>query len=111
MNNDMQEIAGRIRTLLEQRGESQAELARTLDVDESAVSKLLAGRRGLAAAELARLCAHYGVSSDVLLFGVRDGAPVGALLRADAGADAVRVLERVENAFEDYRYVRALARR
>jgi len=109
MKNDMAEIAARIRALLEERADTQADLARVLEVDESAISKLLAGRRGLAAAELAALCAHYGVRSDNILFGVRQDG-VGAVLRADEDADAARVIARVEEAFADYRYVRALVK-
>jgi transcriptional regulator with XRE-family HTH domain len=108
MKNDMNEIAGRIRALLDERGESQADLARVLEIDGSAVSRLLKGQRGLAAGELAATCAHYGVSSDHILFGAADEEQVGAVLRADNDADATRVVELVEAAFADYRYVRAL---
>jgi transcriptional regulator with XRE-family HTH domain len=110
MKNDMIEIAARIRALLEERGDTQAELARVLDIDESAVSKLLSGRRGLAASELAALCEHYGVRSDVILFGVQEEL-TGAILRADGDADARNVIARVEGVFADYRYVRALVKR
>jgi transcriptional regulator with XRE-family HTH domain len=110
MKNDMVEIAARIRALLEERGDTQAHLARVLDVDESAVSKLLSGRRGLAAAELAALCEHYGVRSDTILFGAQNELLVGAVLRAEEDADAARVIARVEEAFADYRYVRALVK-
>lgn len=110
MQNDMLEIGGRIRALAEERGETQSQLGDALGIDATAVSKLFAGRRGLAASELATLCEHYGVSSDTVLFGHLEAEPVGALLRADLGADASRVIERVEKAFEDYRYLRALVR-
>ena len=108
MKNDMNEIAGRIRDLLAEREGTQADLARVLDVDDSAVSRLIKGERGLAAGELAALCAHYGVSSDQILFGRASDATVGVLLRANDGSDATRVVELVEGAFADYRYVRAL---
>ncbi len=107
MKNDMDEIVARIKDLLEERGDSQSDLARVLDIDESAVSRLMAGNRGLAAGELAALCDHYGVPSDTILFGTPPKM-VGALLRADADADARRVIARVEEAFNHYRYVRAL---
>jgi transcriptional regulator with XRE-family HTH domain len=107
MQNDMEEIARRIRTLLEERGDTQAQLARILSIDESGVSKLLAGRRGLAAGELAALCEHYGIRSDEILFPERQEM-VGAVLRADDGADATRILKRVEENFANFRYVRAL---
>lgn len=107
MKNDMVDIAARIRELLEQRGDTQADLARVLEIDESAVSKLLAGRRGLGAGELATLCEHYGVRSDAILFGAEPEL-VGAVLRADDGADSARLVSRVQEAFDDFRYVRAL---
>jgi transcriptional regulator with XRE-family HTH domain len=107
MQNDMLEIGARIRALMEDRGETQAQLGEVIGVDATAVSKLLSGRRGLAVSELASLCSHYGVDSDSVLFG-ENRELVGALLRADAGVDASRVIERVEGAFNDYRYVRAL---
>lgn len=107
MKDHMVEIAARIRALLEERGATQADLASVLELDESSISKLLNGRRGLAATELAALCEHYGVRSDLLLFGVRDD-PVGVVLRA---ADHPRVLGRIQEAFADYRYVRALVMR
>lgn len=107
MKNDMVEIAGRVRALLDERGATQADLARVLSLDESSVSKLLNGRRGLAVTELASLCEHYGVRSDTILFEAR-GAPVGALLHAEVHAP---VVVRVEEAFADYRYVRALVGR
>ena len=110
MQNDMLEIGARIRVLADDRGETQAKLGEVLGIDASAVSKLLSGRRGLAASELAALCEHYGVSSDGILFGAREAEPVGALLRADIAADAAGAIERVEKAFEDYRYLRALVR-
>lgn len=108
MRNDMNEIGERIRALLDDRGEAQADLARVLEVDGSAVSRLLKGERGLAAGELAAMCAHYGVSSDHILFGAADEELVGAVLRAEDGAEASRVVQLVEEAFADYRYVRAL---
>ena len=55
-----------------------------------------------------RLCEYYGVSSDHLLFGTDHREPTGVALRADEGADVTRVVDRVEAAFADYRYVRAL---
>lgn len=53
------------------------------------------------------MCAHYGVSSDHILFGATEEM-VGAVLRAEDGGDASRVVGLVEEAFADFRYVRAL---
>jgi transcriptional regulator with XRE-family HTH domain len=107
MNNDLKKIGARVRTIRQERGIAQAEFAGVLDVDETAISKIENGKRGLAAAELAQLCEYLQMSSDELLFGAQDQTS-GALLRAADGAPVQRVLERVERAFADYRYVKAL---
>lgn len=108
MDNHMQEIGQRIRALRDERGMTQGELAKALGMgDESVVSKIENGVRGLAAAELAEVCVFFGVRSDTLVFGTSE-EPVGALLRSEDDADARRVVERVEEAFADLRYVRAL---
>ena len=107
MNDDLEKIGLRVRAIRKEQGLGQTELARVLDVDETAISKIENGKRGLAAAELALLCERFGMRSDVLLFG-EEGMPSGALLRAGDGAQARRVVERVDRAFADYRYVKAL---
>jgi transcriptional regulator with XRE-family HTH domain len=109
VDDHMTEIGHRIRSLREQRGATQAELAAALEMtDESIISKVENGLRGLAAAELAGMCDFFGVRSDMIVFGETTDEPVGALLRADSSADAQRVVERMEEAFADLRYVRAL---
>jgi transcriptional regulator with XRE-family HTH domain len=107
MNDDLEKIGLRVRAVRKEQGLSQVELARVLGVEETAISKIENGKRGLAAAELAQLCERFGMRSDDLLFG-EEGAPSGALLRAGDGAQARRVVERVDRAFADYRYVKAL---
>ncbi len=107
MNDDLEKIGLRVRAIRKEQGLGQAELARVLDVDETAISKIENGKRGLAASELAVLCEHLKMPVDVFLFG-EEGMPSGALLRAGDGAQARRLVERVDRAFADYRYVKAL---
>jgi transcriptional regulator with XRE-family HTH domain len=107
MKDDLEEIGSRVRALRKARGQSQAHLAHVLEVDGTVISKIENGKRGLAAAELAQLCEHFGISSDEFLFGGQ-GAAAGVLLRAADGAQTQHVVERVERAFADYRYVKAL---
>jgi transcriptional regulator with XRE-family HTH domain len=107
MKDDLKEIGSRVRLQRKERGLSQAELARVLDVDETAISKIENGKRGLAAAELAQLCERFEMRSDDLLF-AEQGAPAGVLARAADGAQMQHVVERVERTFADYRYVKAL---
>lgn len=109
MNNDMAAIGDRLKRLRIDRDLSQAEVATQVGLpDATVVSKIEAGTRGLAVTELARLCELFGLRSDQILFGTADEVPVGAMLRATEGTDAQRVVARVEEAFADYLYVRAL---
>jgi transcriptional regulator with XRE-family HTH domain len=108
VENDMAQIGKRIRALRKAQGMTQAELAEDVGfADESVVSKVESGTRGLAVSELAKLCGRFGVRSDDILFGSSDAQPVGVLLRG-GGHETERVVERVEAAFADLRYVRAL---
>lgn len=108
MEDDMAAVGARLRELRERRGATQSDIAAVIEAsDESTVSKIENGKRGLGSYELAKLCSYFGVSSDAVLFGASE-APVGALLRADSSEDAERVVSRVEEAFADLRYVRSL---
>src|SRR4051794_15150234 len=101
----MNDISTRIKALLDARGQRQSDLAEVLGLREDTVSKLLKGERGLAAGELDALCEHYGVSSDEILFGAEPR--VGVLLRADEGVETSAVVARVDEHFENLRYLRA----
>jgi transcriptional regulator with XRE-family HTH domain len=108
VDNDMPQIGARIGALRTQHGMTQAQLADSVGfTDKSVISKIESGTRGLAAAELARLCECFGVQSDEILFGSERAEPAGVLLRGE-GPEAERVVKRVEEAFADLRYVRAL---
>jgi transcriptional regulator with XRE-family HTH domain len=109
MTDEMAEIGARIQRLRKERDLTQTELAEALDLgDDSIVSKIENGTRGLAATELADLCALFGLRSDQILFGTPEEKPVGTMLRAEGDEDVERVVARVEEAFADLRYVRAL---
>lgn len=109
MNNDMAVIGKRIKRLRTDRELSQSDVAAQLDLaDDTVVSKIEAGTRGLAVTELTQLCVLFGLRSDQILFGTAEETTVGAMLRVTESADAQRVVERVEEAFDDYLYVRAL---
>lgn len=108
MSDDLHPIGERLRALRETHGLTQEQFGNIIDLDETAVSKIEHGKRGLAAAELAQICEHFGIRSDEVLFGEVSRARAGVLLRADAGADAERAVERAKVALADYRYVKAL---
>jgi transcriptional regulator with XRE-family HTH domain len=96
-----EEVGAFIRQLRDERGEKQADLAGTLGLDQSAISKIENGERSVTARELVALSDHFDVSSSTILRREED-APV--LLRAgDAVPDEVReALEDFASCIEDF---------
>ena len=70
-------IGSLIAQLREEQGWSQRALAKWVGIDQSAVSRIEAGRRRLSADELQRFADALHVSADVLLKGAGE-APAGA---------------------------------
>lgn len=87
-------IVERLRTALP--GVSQAELARRVDMDPSALSRALNGKRGLAGAEIADIAAQLRVSTDWLLLG-EEPFPIALAARHDY-ADGVHSVEMTDQA-------------
>jgi transcriptional regulator with XRE-family HTH domain len=108
MSDDRHAIGERIKALREAHGMKQGEFGATVGLDETTISKIEHGKRGLAAAELALICERFGIRSDEVLFGEPERPRAAVLLRANAGADTERAVARAETAFADYRYVKAL---
>ena len=81
MREEHQASIGRtIARLREQQGWSQRQLAQWVDLDQSAVSRIEAGRRRVSARELQRFVDAFQVSADALLLGtVGEAAPAEAL--------------------------------
>ena len=79
-----------IASLREQQGWSQRELAKAVGLDQSAVSRIEAGRRRVSSAELQRLADLFSVSADALLTsGAPSGPPPSAPWAAYAAAPSV----------------------
>lgn len=73
MRDEHQQSIGRaLAKLREQQGWSQRELAKWVGLDQSAVSRIEAGRRRVSAKELHRFADAFRVSADVLLLGAPD---------------------------------------
>ncbi len=108
MSDDPHPIGERLKALRETHGLTQEQFGDIIDLDETIVSKIEHGKRGLAATELAQICEHFGIRSDEVLFGDATRPRVGVLLRADVGVDAKRAVERAQSVLADYRYVKAL---
>lgn len=82
---------------------TQAELGTVLGLDHTAVSRIEAGRRGLAMPELARLATHFGVPSDFVLFGEPSD---DVLFRAEGDSDDVVAFAKA--IVDDVEFVEAL---
>jgi transcriptional regulator with XRE-family HTH domain len=98
-------VGSRVRELREARNMTQDDLVGLLGLTRPAVSRIESGERGLAAAELAALAAHFGVSADYLLFGERDEE---FLLRAEDDADCAQALAFARGVAQDVEFVQAL---
>jgi transcriptional regulator with XRE-family HTH domain len=81
-----EQVIEEIVALRERQGVSQRQLADVLGLDQSAVSRIERGERGLAVAELAGIAEHLGASVDAIL---RDDQEI-ELLRADTADATVR---------------------
>lgn len=82
MSNLSERILGQLETELP--GVSQAQLARNISMDPSALSRALNGKRGLSGAEVVALAQQLKVSTDWLLMGEE---PFPALVAARHGYD------------------------
>jgi transcriptional regulator with XRE-family HTH domain len=92
-------IGAQIARLREQQGWSQRALARWVGIDQSAVSRIEAGRRRLSADELQRFADALQVTADGLLKGADEPPPAAA----GAAADRLRSLDEGSTALHDSR--------
>ena len=86
----------RVRSLLDERGLTQAELGQAIGLDPSKMSKSLGGQRRFSSVEFAQIAEHTGVTVDWLLTGAVDEVALAA--RAESGtnaADAARLARTV----------------
>lgn len=100
------EVIEEIVALRERQGVSQSDLADVLGLDQSAVSRIERGERGLAVAELAGIAERLGVSVDSIL---RDDQ-AAEVLRADTNDETVRAaMSTVDRVVEVFFAFEALA--
>lgn len=81
MNNTAEYLGHRIKTLREQRGFTQSNLAKYLQVDQSLISMVEKGKRGLTSDMLEKLAALFGVQLSAFEEDV-DMKPLSFALRA-----------------------------
>lgn len=101
-----EELGREIARLREQAGMGQEELGGVAGLDQTAMSKVEAGKRSLAAGELVMIAAHLGVDAEALLH----NEPAAINWRAD-GSDATREAAKVlDNVIADYFAFEAVGR-
>ncbi|MHB8619310.1 MAG: helix-turn-helix domain-containing protein [Chloroflexota bacterium] len=107
---DQSEIGEQIVRLRQQRGWDQEALGRHLGLDQSAVSRLERGQRGLSAFELYELGRIFGATPESILI---KNQPEAALLRAGQASDetVAKGLDILERAVRQYFGAEELARR
>lgn len=105
---DREEIVETIARLREERGVSQAELGELLGIDQSSVSKLESGERGLTAAELATIAEFFETSVEDL---IRADDAEAVVLRNDGDGEEIKdVICSLDSFIDDYLYLAALAK-
>lgn len=99
------EVGARIGRLLEEQGRSQAEVAAAIEMDPTALNKVISGRRSLTGTELVLLARELDVAPQSLI--VEDAEPVFAL-RAAGDAEIETVMTECEQLIDGYLRLEAL---
>ena len=87
------ELIEHIVALRHARNVTQADVASALGIDQSAVSRLERGERGLAVAELATIAEYLGVSTDSILRREEGAVALRATAPDEAVDDAMRIVD------------------
>ncbi|WP_239405960.1 ImmA/IrrE family metallo-endopeptidase [Frankia sp. Cj3] len=91
-------LTDRIRQLLRESGLTQQALAKAADMDPTALSKVLSGKRRLSTLELALIAEVTGVSvTDLLASDEREAVQVSARAQPDTSPAVVQALRRVDD--------------
>lgn len=85
----MKTIADRLRWLLEKNCMTQADLARSIDVAETTISRYLSGKRRPKAPFLGKVAKLFGVSMYWLAFGEQDVAKGYMAIRNDVSRNVL----------------------
>lgn len=102
------QVGRRIAELRADRGVSQRRLAEAIGLDQSALSRIESGERGLAVEELVGIASFLAVDTSVLLRSEKDATP---LFRNEGGpAEASEAVSALEAIIEDFFVFEAAAR-
>ncbi|CAG0963964.1 HTH-type transcriptional regulator ImmR [Anaerolineae bacterium] len=93
-------LAARLKTLMERKGLSQAQLADRADVARSAMNQFLSGERKPSADALAKLANVLDVSTDYLL-GQTDETVLADLLQHEKVLDLIELFRQLSTADQD----------
>lgn len=99
------EVGARIARLLDEQGRSQAEVAAAIEMDPTALNKVISGRRSLTGTELVLLAGVLDIAPQSLI--VEDAEPVFAL-RAAGEAEIETVMHECEQLIDGYLRLEAL---
>lgn len=102
-----EELGARVAELRSAASVSQRELADALEVDQSALSRIENGSRGLAVAELVAVAEYFGVAIDAIL---RTDAPPLAKWADGDDAAVTSAVEEMQAVMEDFLMLEAGAR-
>lgn len=103
-----EDLVAEIARLREERGLSQADVAESLDLDPSAISRLERGERGLAVTELAAIAGLLEMSVEQLVY-ENANAEDAVAFRGDPGLKD-QVVGQVDELIDNLLYYRALIR-
>lgn len=104
-----EQVGRRIAELRADRGVSQRRLAEAIGIDQSALSRIESGERGLAVEELVAIASFLGVDTSALLRSDEDATP---LFRNEGGPEeANEAVAALEAIIEDFFVFEAAARK
>ena len=96
MNYDMKRSGAYIQNLRIQKGYTQNELAKAINIDQSFLSRIEAGQKGCSVDMFIQLSEFFHVSLDALILGMEPDMALETERRAHMKADITEVIDRLE---------------
>ena len=96
MNYDMKRSGAYIQNLRIQKGYTQNELAKAINIDQSFLSRIEAGQKGCSVDMFIQLSELFHVSLDALILGMEPDMALETERRAHMKADITEVIDRLE---------------
>lgn len=96
MSYDIAESGKRIRQLRTQKGYTQEEIARALNIDRSFYGRIESGKKGCSVDFLIRLSSFFAVSLDYIVLGKDPSSEHSCQAREVLKMDAVKLISQLE---------------